>query len=344
MIQCAVYAVTSGAMTIAVENGTYAAPSPSPSGLSYVAVLSHSGASPGPIVIQAQNNLGATLDGGDQAFAAFDFDASVSNITIQGFVIQDFTGEGISANGGSGGASQANNNVSILWNHITANADDGVLVGDASTGLVIEYNEIDHTGTCSPGTANQYHGLYLEANQGLVANNVFHDNDCGYDIQYANETYDTNPSYQEYNNTFGTRVAYSGDPGNIVLYTGTGTSTPSLVSENDIFLANSTNTPPISCYPTTIVGSPTITIEYDLLTAANTATTNCSSTTKNANNLTDTAADFVGGSSPSNAAGYQLESNSPALGAGLYLSGLVPLDFYGDTRHDPPSIGAFENY
>lgn len=346
-------AVTSGnggnlaGWTVAVEDGKY-----TPSNSTYLALLSNkTGVAGSPITIQAQHNLGATLDGGTTTDTGFDFDPGVSYITIQGFVMKGFYGGAVWANGGSSlVAADANNNVRVLWNDITNNPGNGIVAAEYSTNITIKYNEIDHSGIAPSPCNGQYHGVYLRATNAQISSNVFHDNNCGYDIQYANKVAGQSPSFDEYNNTFG---YHSGSHTNVVLYSAvSGAQTPSLDSENDLFTESANAALPILCYsgsvnPTnTPIGSPKIIAKYDMWTnTAGTQLVSCTADVTSSNNQFQLP-DFVAGNSPptgTTASGYQLLSGSKAFGNGTALTSFVLKDFYGDTPTSPWTIGAFQN-
>lgn len=335
-IQHAANVSTTAGDTIVVMPGEYQATS------GELVIVPYGGSSGSPLTYICQTYHGCTLDGDSQsATSAFDFDDARSYVTIQYFVIQNFAGAAINANGGSDGCADANTYVSVIDNLITGNGD-GMRGGTCSEHDLIEGNEIANsgtTGTC-PGGADD-HGLYLSGGNYSIFSNVFHDNDCGWDIQYATETGDTPTGSVVANNTFGwhANVGGSSNPGYVILYAN-GIETPSVTFTNDYFLQNTgTYGSPVHCYPTTVVGSPTIGITYTM-EGNSAAISDCSSYTSSSitQNVNALFADAVSGAS---ALGYLFSTASPLRGAGTEVSGATT-DFYGYARPTPPSIGAME--
>lgn len=84
----------------------------------------------------------------------------------------------------------------------------------------------------------------------------------------------------------------------------------------------------------------TLTLSYaDVFGNATGTTTTASGGTVNASNGLTSDPDFTGGTSPSSAAGFCLESDSPLLGAGTYL-GAWATGYAGHDLGNPPAIGA----
>lgn len=330
--------VASAGETCTVKNGTLTKYESN----AFVAHITTTGKSGGVITFRAQNTLGVTLDGQNTACESFDLDNAVSYIDIEGFVIQNFTCAGINLNAGSSGEADANTYVTITYNHITKNPGNGIRAGYWSHGDLFEGNEIDNSGYgCTVKGTNQIHGIYIDGYSNTIVSNVFHDNDCGWDIQVAEESTESQGSgFVIVNNTFGTHNNPNGtsNPGQIVFYSQHGTQM-SFVGENNIFYPSPTG-PPYDCYPATSVSSATLTTNL----TGNSQTvglTNCSSLSKSGSGtLFGTNPQFVS-SSPQVAADYRLQSTSPAIGAGTYYAG-VTNDFYGSGYSNPPPIGGID--
>jgi hypothetical protein len=93
---------------------------------------------------------------------------------FRGFVIQD-------APGNSGGNVDVyGHHVEISRNEITNSQDQGVYTDEGSHHVQVLGNWIHHNGA---GVIHQSHGIYLQGDDHLVANNVIHDHPKGFGIQ-----------------------------------------------------------------------------------------------------------------------------------------------------------------
>jgi Periplasmic copper-binding protein (NosD) len=134
--------------------------------------MDRAGSPVAPITVEAASGERAVVDaagshplevGSDGAYFRF-----------SGFVIQD-------APGTSGGNVDVyGHHVEISGNEITNGQDQGVYTDEESHHVQILRNWIHHNGQ---GVIHQSHGIYLQGDDHLVANNVIHDHPEGFGIQ-----------------------------------------------------------------------------------------------------------------------------------------------------------------
>jgi len=213
-------------------------------------------------------------------------------------------------------------NLIIHDNYVYNSRGIGLLVGsnDPSLGGPVEVynNVVVHAGVgpgfSTDGPANPYCATAGDSGSGSSThpqqwyNNTFYD--CGCDLTAFGGTCQNDGA-----------VFQEGDGGN------------SFIFENNI--AYAVNTVYMQANEGTATNSfqntPTSVCSNNLWFGAGTAPTNCS------NNVTSNP--LLVSPSTGNA---QVQSGSPAIGAGVNLAGLVPYDVDGLVRPNPPSIGAYE--
>lgn len=177
--------------TVIVENGTYSCSSCSGSGSTLVNIT-RGGTASNPVVFEAQNELGAVLDGLNNTTAE-GWEVGANYITIRGFEIRGFSEIGIDNYRGG-------QYLTIIYNLIH---DEGRYCTDTGLGLdgiflsnshvTIEQNAIYNIGRYATGENGcQNHTTYYESNdQGIyisgasdvsIYNNLFWNNVHGWSI------------------------------------------------------------------------------------------------------------------------------------------------------------------
>jgi hypothetical protein len=102
-----------------------------------------------------------------------------SHLRVEGFT---FTSDGTTAPASGGLVDSYGSFIEIIGNEITASADNGVYTDEESDHNSMLRNWIHDNGVVLDG--NQDHGIYLQGDDHLVANNVIHDNRQGFGIQH----------------------------------------------------------------------------------------------------------------------------------------------------------------
>ena len=196
---------------------------------SYVVTLTHSGVSGSPITIQAQHRGMAILDAGNTspgedtacngAYAYFNL-ANASFILIQGFVIQRGCDEGIHSNDSA-------HDITIKWNEIrnignhagttiacgSSCGRDGIFMNSSQYNFTFDgnsFHDIYRTSWPSSNFPRHDHGIYTEANNVTIVNNLFYNNTTGWGIQLAGGN-----NILVENNTFYRTSPQDGAPGQI---------------------------------------------------------------------------------------------------------------------------------
>lgn len=237
-------AVAQAGDTVIVENGFYDNEGVT-NNSSYVVTFTRSGSAGSPITVMAQNRGGATLDSGSGATAAtatsctgaysyFNLNGQ-SYITIQGFVIQHACFGGIHANGNS------DHNIIIRQNDIgfignfswqSNGGPQGIYMNQTEHDFTFDQNVFHDIGSNLNYYKNQNHGIYSQAQNVTITNNLFYNIPVGWPLQIAPGT----SNLLIANNTFDSYEAYR--DGQMVLWdNGDGTSTPitNLTIRNNIF-------------------------------------------------------------------------------------------------------------
>jgi hypothetical protein len=235
-IQRAINAATAGS-TVIVGNGTYA-DCGNCTGVNYNVLFNHSGTSSAPITVEAQSPQGAVVDGGGYR-RCMGFNNNLAYITIQGFHLQNCYG-GIAGLGNAHDVAIKNNLIERVG--LKGNCGTNGGAGFAGIGWQEAWNvTIDHNTIHDVGEPhNQYqcsytndHGIYGHGHDITITNNVFYNNNSGWDIQIAGGP--TGQNWSIANNTFGARDDPRA-PGNIIIWRASGPNTPSNVT-----IANNTS-------------------------------------------------------------------------------------------------------
>jgi hypothetical protein len=312
----------------------------SPSGV--MVAVNIGGTSGNPVTYQCDKvtyPASCTMNGNGVGTYGFNFNVNgLGYINMVGIRVTGFT-VGVSENEGSNGPGNGNSNNNFLWGRLDHNGD-GARVNDYSSNDWFNYSEIDNNGSATGNpNHNQDHGLYLSCDQCGAYASVFHDNVYGWDVQYASE-HNMSPLYTVIleNDTFGAHSNTGPNIGNIVIFAN-GFTTPNSTIQNDIFMA-SINGTPITCYSVGVTGTPALIFSHDLL-GSNNPITNCTGGSQTVTgNILNTNPQFIS-ASPTSATDYELQTISPALGAGTNLTGTIPYDFLGVPYTVPQTMGAF---
>jgi Right handed beta helix region len=134
--------------------------------------MDRAGSPVAPITVEAAPGERAVVDAAGSH--PLEVGGSGAYFRFSGFVIQD-------APGNSGGNVDVyGHHVEISGNEITNGQDQGVYTDEESHHVQILRNWIHHNGR---GVIHQSHGIYLQGDDHLVANNVIHDHPEGFGIQ-----------------------------------------------------------------------------------------------------------------------------------------------------------------
>jgi hypothetical protein len=222
--------------TVVVEDGTYAECG-NCTGVAYDVLLRHSGTARAPITFAAANLHGAIIDGGGSR-RCLGFDDNLAYITLTGFHLRDCAG-GIAGLGNAHDIVVKQNIIERIG--LTGNCGTNGGYGFAGIGweeawnIVVDGNIIHDVGQPHSSYGCSFtndHGIYGHGHDITIVNNVFYNNNSGWDIQLAG-----GPSGQRWliaNNTFGARNDPRA-PGNIVIWEAQGPNTPSSITiQNNI--------------------------------------------------------------------------------------------------------------
>jgi hypothetical protein len=316
--------------TVIVQDGVYT-DSPSSCGANPIVCLNRGGAPGSLVTFKAEHKWGAKLDATKSHDIGFRFNADY--IHIEGFEITGTVERGF---GGSSGIELYNGGVGaeIVGNHIHDTGKQCLLTSNPNyyngqngiyssvDNVLFDGNVIHDVGRYAPGEngcqpdnpywQNHDHGLYQGGgNNNLIRNNIFYNNKRGWDIQGSGD------GDFVLNNTF---AFANPDRAGAIVDNGLSNWTV----ENNIFYQK------VAWYgqPTGGVTKRNLTTESSLFGDG---------TTTDPSNILNMDPKFQ------NALGFDfhLMPTSPAIGKGLFLP-QVKLDAAGKTRHNPPSIGAFE--
>jgi len=318
--------------TVIVMNGTYGnegVVSPN-----YVVTLQHSGTASQPITFMAQNRGQAILDAGNTntgttcngAYSYINL-ANASFIVFQGFVIENACSQGIESN-------DAAHDITFRWNTIQYIANHTVTANDGQCGIYLnkdEYNftfdgnifhDIGRTGGLSYNDLD--HGIYAHAQNITIINNIFYNISKGWAIQQANGAV----NWLIANNVFA--FASAGD-GQIMLWN----KASDLTIENNIFYKPVGYA--IDRYTSELSGC---IVENNIVYGVSVMMGQPKDCTVQSNQLGVNPMLVNLTTDPYN---FQLQSGSPAINAGPYLS-TVPDDFTGATRPvgSTTDLGAYQ--
>jgi hypothetical protein len=344
--------VVVGGDTVVVEPGSYATAGP------ILVNLGASGTADKPISFQSQVPYAAVLTGNNNVSkSAFKFGPRVAFIKIKGFDIEQFGGNAVSINGGTSSQANVNHDVVVSGNHIhhignyltcSRYGHDGIFARFGSYNIVVTRNEVDHVGrtnkladfrACSPRMGSgPDHGLYIGGHNITITNNLFHDNNAGWDIQAYGKPGVLSTGWFISNNTFGHHLTPFGSAccGNIVAWRNGG-DTPSGTLSNNIFW--NSPTAPFVCYPTATTGSPVWKMQNNLVNNRKAIWQGCMGATINeSGEKINIDPRLVSMEAPR--LNFRPQRGSPVLGAGVHNA--VTVDYAGSVRPNPPSIGAFE--
>jgi hypothetical protein len=339
-IQRAVNVARAG-QTITVENGKYTTCGTGTcAGVPYNVLFTASGTSNAArITLQAQNRDGAIIDGmGDPLRHCIGFNNNVAYVNIVGFHIQN-CGGGIAGLGNAHDVLISHNEI----DHIGTNGNCGTNGGYGYTGIgwneaynitvdgnyIHDVGESKHLYYCS---YTSDHGMYIHGHDNMITNNVFYNNNSGWDIQLTGGP--TGQNWLIANNTFGSHNNPN-SPGSIVLYTGPGPNAPSKVAfENNVFGSTDT-TAVLNCD----YGAGSQFVAYNTLiqTSGIALTTGSCNMTAQANNQLGVNPEFTN----AGVENFMPTASSPLLGGGMYDARIPTYNVTGAVRSMPWSVGAY---
>lgn len=301
--------------TVIVKDGTYTdtyAPG-------YLLYLTRGGNASNWITFKSETKWGAVLDGQNTA-ECVSFTRYSSYIRIENFEIKNCTVGIISAD-----TPGATNNY-IYGNHIHHAKEDGIDLANGSHNFTIDSNVIHDV--YLPET-NQYHGIYVahDTSNTTIINNIIYDCPSGWPIHlYSHGSPNPQQNTKIINNTFA-------DPnpvmnGHIII----AASSPNLLIENNIFYN------PTDAAIRGYTGSGTnIVISNNITNSGSICTGDQCGKYTFSNNQTGTNPSFADAANRD----YHLQSNSPAINAGLsYAERSYDAD--GKPIVGVPDIGAYE--
>jgi hypothetical protein len=134
--------------------------------------VSRAGTPTAPITIENYSGERPLVNGGGQR--PIDISSSGAYVRLRGFALER------SPYTSGGNVDIYGHHVEISGNEIRLAKDQGVYTSEESHHVQILDNWIHHNGE---GVAHQSHGIYLQGNDHLVANNVIHDHPKGFGIQ-----------------------------------------------------------------------------------------------------------------------------------------------------------------
>lgn len=223
--------------TVIVQPGTY-------TGGSRIVSLSRSGAAGSPITFLSQRKWEAVLDGGNGSSSeGWYFGPEVSHVRVEGFEIRSLEAHGFDFYGGGV------HDITIVQNHVhhigrnctdTKNGRTGASLGAGAHRVIFDGNVWHDIGRFAPGERgcslrtknyqNHDHGIYVaDADQVMIRNNVFYGFGRGWPIHRYSSGGRASRGLTIVNNTFGGRNSYRA--GHIIL----ATPTDGLRIENNIF-------------------------------------------------------------------------------------------------------------
>ncbi len=315
-----------------VLGGTYTGTT---SPLAYVRSTT-SGTSTEPVVFCSDPPGAAKLDGQSTLSTGFYLEGTF--VRVLGFEVTGFTGAGVSVYGNGG---TLVGNVIHDIGHVCTDSDLGkVGVYTSTTNVTINANVIHTIGRLSPGeqgcnpTTTNYqnhdHGIYVESSTNVVVtNNVFYDNQHGWDIHVYSSSGPGSSGLTIANNTFAFPNPYR--DGQVLL------STPSVsnaIVENNVFYEPQTEGVNLSS-GASLSG---VTVKNNVTTGAVTLASIPSGVTA-AGNQDNVDASLVSPTTDD----FHLQASSPAIDHGLSISA-VTTDIEGTTRPQGPAfdVGAYE--
>ena len=134
--------------------------------------VDRAGTAAAPITVENYPGERPVVNGGGQR--PLEVSSSGAYLRIRGFVLEN------SPYNSGGNVDLYGHHVEISGNEIRQAQDQGVYSDEDSRNLFILGNWIHHNGE---GVVHQSHGIYLQGNDHLVANNVIHDHPKGFGIQ-----------------------------------------------------------------------------------------------------------------------------------------------------------------
>jgi hypothetical protein len=212
--------------------------------------------------------------------------------------------------------------IEIVDNEMRNGKGKGVYTDESSSYVHIIGNWIHHNWTVG---GQQDHGIYLQGDDHLVANNVIHDHPDGFGIQ----AYDKGSRYVIVNNTV-TNNAHSG-----IVVGGSGgvshvTIRNNILANNNYYGVQHDSSCPIS----------NVVVENNVIfgNGSGGVQTGCSSISASGNNTSNPLFVDAGSTTSRN---LRVQSGSPAINAGR-VDFATPTAFGGAARDTQPDIGAYE--
>ncbi len=318
---------------IHVLAGTYTGTT---SPLAYVRTQ-NSGTASEPVVLCSDPPLAAKLDGQNTLATGFYLEGPSTQVI--GFEVTGFVGAGASVWSTD---DRLVGNVIHDIGHVCSDSDLGkVGIYTSATNVVIDRNVIHTIGRLSPGEQgcaptntnyqNHDHAIYVESSTSvLVSNNVFYDNQHGWDVHVYSSSGPGSSGLTIVNNTFAFPNPYR--DGQVLFST---PAVSSAIVENNVFYEPQTE----GVHFGSGGAYSNVTVKNNLTTGAPTTVTSSGGTVVVTGNVDSTDALLVSPSTDD----FHLEPTSPAIDHGLTLT-TVTTDIDGTPRPQGSAydLGAYE--
>jgi hypothetical protein len=316
--------------TVIVKNGTYT----DTNGDGAVVNFNRGGTSGNWVTFKSENKWGAVIDGKNRSTKnGFTLNDNADYLRIEDFEIKDIKETGVKANSRADHVYFYRNHVHHSGNICTDSdsGKDGFYMSGKASYFTYDSNVIHHIGRlgpgeegCSPGNGywkNHDHGIYSNANNVIIINNVFYDNKRGWDIH----VYTSGSNYEVLNNVF--HQANPDRYGNVLIYA----DSSNWLIQNNIFIGskagirnyNSSNSDILVQY-NHFTGDKPYDNSYGLTFRDNTVGEDAKLVDITNNNYRPAS------------------SGSPVVNKALDHS-LITLDQDGNARDGQPDIGAYEH-
>ena len=278
--------------------------------------MGRAGTAAAPITIEAYPGERPVIDG-EHVRRPLNVQSAGAYFRIKGFILdRDCCTSG-------GHIDVYGHHIEIVDNEMRNGNGKGVYTDESSRFVHIIGNWIHHNSTAG---GQQDHGIYLQGDDHLVANNVIHDHPDGFGIQ----AYDKGSRYVIVNNT----VTNNGHSGIVVGGPG---GVSDVVIRNNVLANNSRygvqhdSSCPIS----------NVVVENNVIfgNGSGTVQTGCSSISASGNNTANPLFVDPGTTTTRN---LRVQSGSPAINAGR-VDFAMPTAFGGAARDAQPDIGAYEH-
>ena len=288
-------------------------------------VLNNSGTPTAPITFQAEHKWGAVLSCEMQCDAYIDLRNS-SYIVIQDFVITQDYKEAIHSNDAAHHITIRGNQIENIANRASSSGlgMDGIYINGNCSDFLFDSNLWHDIGRTS-GTNTLDHAIYSHASNVTIVNNVFYNQQHGWDIQLAEGA--TNVLIAD--NTFA--FPNPTQSGQIMLWN----NNTGLTIRNNIFYAPQNYA--ITRYTSSVTSC---SIDHNLVYGARSVMADTSGCNVS-NNIVGANPQFVNATNPPY--NFSLTAGSPAIGAGISVPE-APVDIIGTVRppSGPDDLGAYQ--